>query len=72
MKYINTTRHVIMVPNRGELQAVAPGAEVELLYASMEGLTEVIVKPKAKIKAKKPAEKKPAEKKINVSSESKA
>tara|TARA_R110000824_G_scaffold124448_1_gene282985 strand:- start:453 stop:665 length:213 start_codon:yes stop_codon:yes gene_type:complete len=70
MKYINTTRHVIMVPNRGELQAVAPGAEIELLYASMEGLTEVIVKPKAKVK--KPAEKKPAEKKVNVSTESKA
>ena len=59
-----------MVPNRGELQAVAPGAEIELLYASMEGLTEVIVKPKAKVK--KPAEKKPAEKKVNVSTESKA
>ena len=70
MKYINTTRHVIMVPNRGELQAVAPGAEIELLYASMEGLAEVIVKPKAKVK--KPVEKKLIEKKVNVSTESKA
>tara|TARA_R110000744_G_scaffold91780_2_gene178024 strand:- start:155 stop:373 length:219 start_codon:yes stop_codon:yes gene_type:complete len=72
MKYINTTRHVILVPNRGELQAVAPGAEVELLYASMEGLSEVIVKPQATVKAKKPAEKKPVEKKVNVSTESKS
>ena len=59
-----------MVPNRGELQAVAPGAEIELLYASMEGLTEVIVKPKAKVK--KPVEKKLIEKKVNVSTESKS
>ena len=54
MKYKNTTNHVIMVPVAGELQAVASGAVIDLLYASSPGLAEVkstVTKPKAKAKA---------------------
>jgi len=68
MKYRNSTNAVIMVPNAGELVAVAPGVEIDLLYAAAPGLVEVSP-PKPAVK---PKTKKPVEKKVNVEKQSKS